>query len=109
MRAGSSAPRFPGGGGQTEAHPLESLALWLRSIVEQGDCPRMHEIPGVCHLSREEQRFSRPQAPLLTRKGEELQRLARKEIKWTSSREPCDVVVERHPARPVGVAAATSL
>ncbi len=29
MRTGSSAPRFPGGGGQTEAHPLESLALWL--------------------------------------------------------------------------------
>ena len=69
----------------------------------------MDEIPGIGGLAGEEQGFSRPQAPLFARKGDQLQRLARKEVEGPRPPEPCDVVVERHSARPPAAALATSL
>ena len=69
----------------------------------------MDEIPGIGSLSGEEQGLSRPETPLLTRKGDQLQRLARKQVEGPRPPQPRDLVVERHSARPPAAAIATSL
>ena len=74
-----------------------SLALRLRSILEQCDRARMHEIPRIGRLAREEERLARPQAPLFTRKGDELHRLARKQVE--GSRPPRAVRRRRRASR----------
>lgn len=86
-----------------------SLAFRFGSIRNQGDRARMDEKTEISGLASEKQRVAGSEAPLLTGKGDELNRLARKQAERASAREPSDVVVERHSDRPPAAALATSL
>src|SRR5208337_3607237 len=79
-----------------------------RAPVLEKDGAGQDEVSAVALLTGGEQGFARPKAPPDAGKRDELHRLARHQAERADLRQPCDVGLERHPARPPA-AATTSL